>query len=688
MNGVNIVAVDETGRRTLELTAETETVIDSKYKIVALIGEGGMGAVYKAHHLLLQKDVALKTFRTRNLSTEVWQRFQREAQSIARLKHKNIVQVFDFGVTDEKVPYYTMPLLIGESLAQRLERVGHLSVIESLEIFLQVADALDHAHSHNIVHRDIKPGNIFLEQVGAKTSLPSKVKLVDFGIAKLVVADQSEADTQSLTAPGVIFGSPLYMSPEQCNGFPIDSRSDIYSFGCALFEALTGEPPFAANSAMATMLCHINQDPPQLRDLMGDALPPRLNIVMIRLLSKNPDRRYQSFAEVKNDMRFCLTGTANAREKELKVKKFNQAELLDRTAENVRLTSKGQTTNLSRVAGFSFAIFFCLSLLLFFIMRPAQSPIAAAHSEGSSQPSETTAVEPSEVLKGRAEALSRQSPFLTSGSSGARKVYEFPTYASIGRFTLAPDSEGADCRGLLTWKESRRPMFKTGEEILKAPKLFLRFKHDDFSGLIFTEPLDINQRWTLDKLQYICHMKELITVDLNKCNFDGSILPLLESFPYLMELKISSTDITGSDLARSALMLRLNKLDAIYTRNISAFCKKAAELGEKCHMRELNLESSEVSDEDLKNLSRIKSLHFLNVRHGNIKGPGLLQLAENSNLDILVLDFNPIESEYLSCFARFKKLKSLSLKNVDLTSSQKKELVKMSGNGSRYKVSF
>lgn len=156
-------------------------VIDKKYKILALLGEGGMGAVYQAHHLMLDKDVALKTFRAGELSTEACLRFQREAQAIARLSHKNIIQVFDFGQWEEGLPYYTMEYLRGQSLAEKLE-CGGLDSSLVLRLFVQACEGLSVCHGKGIIHRDIKPSNIFIESSQAGTDL---VKLVDFGIASL-----------------------------------------------------------------------------------------------------------------------------------------------------------------------------------------------------------------------------------------------------------------------------------------------------------------------------------------------------------------------------------------------------------------------------------------------------------------------------------------------------------------------
>ncbi|MBU6454524.1 MAG: serine/threonine protein kinase [Cyanobacteria bacterium REEB67] len=167
------------------------TVLDQKYRIIQLLGEGGMGAVYSAHHLSLNKDVALKTFRSRQVDAAAFQRFAREAQAIARLSHPNIVQVFDFGMSADHRPFYTMELLDGVSLAERIFK-NPLSLRQTVRIFIDVAAGLAHAHKIGIIHRDVKPANIHLCEVPERPGEITAVKVVDFGIAKLAFGEEAE----------------------------------------------------------------------------------------------------------------------------------------------------------------------------------------------------------------------------------------------------------------------------------------------------------------------------------------------------------------------------------------------------------------------------------------------------------------------------------------------------------------
>lgn len=293
-----LVSVAQSAAALSQLYFSAGTVVDNKYRIVAPIGEGGMGAVYRVDHLLLNRQMALKTFRTNNLSEESWLRFQREAQSIAKLEHPNIIKVYDFGVLEGNLPYYTMELLSGKSLAEKLAD-GPLSLSESLAIFLSVVEGLEHAHKAGIVHRDIKPPNIFLnESSTTRDGLPVP-KLVDFGIAKL-----STSQSQNLTAIGLVFGSPLYMSPEQSMGMNVDGRSDIYSLGCTIFETLTGKTPFYGATIMETLMCHQTVPPPRLADVRPEVeFPQRLEGLVAKMMAKKFTERFQTMAEVADELR-------------------------------------------------------------------------------------------------------------------------------------------------------------------------------------------------------------------------------------------------------------------------------------------------------------------------------------------------------------------------------------------------
>lgn len=274
-----------------------------------------MGVVYEATHRLMQQQYAVKVLSADQLSDpQTWIRFQREAQALARLDHENIVKVYNLGIDQERYPYYVMELLTGESLQERLKREGSLPVAQTLDIFLAVAEALAVAHRAKIIHRDIKPGNIML--CSPANGKAESVKLVDFGLARLGQSAGFAGDPersrllQNLTEAGEVFGSPLYMSPEQAAGSAaVDERSDIYSFGCSLFEALTGQVPFHGRTVMETFGLHQNQKAPTLQETNKEGVYPlELELAVARMMEKDPEKRYQNMESLLVDLRRVQEG--------------------------------------------------------------------------------------------------------------------------------------------------------------------------------------------------------------------------------------------------------------------------------------------------------------------------------------------------------------------------------------------
>lgn len=262
------------------------------YRVVRLIGEGGMGAVYEARQETLDRRVAVKTLHpdyARN--NEAVARFFNEAKVLSRLEHPCIVQVFDFGKTEDEISYLVMEFLRGESLSRRLRKLTEqnqrLSVPTALQIAWQVADALAVAHTQGIVHRDLKPDNLMLV---ADPIAPGgeRVKILDFGIAKLTNADPRGAvktDTQA------IMGSPMYMSPEQCAGAGgVDAKTDVYSLGCVLYEALAGRPPFLGEGPGELIGQHLFQTPPALSSLVPK-LSSQVTALVHRMLERDKQQR-------------------------------------------------------------------------------------------------------------------------------------------------------------------------------------------------------------------------------------------------------------------------------------------------------------------------------------------------------------------------------------------------------------
>ena len=272
------------------------------YRVFRLIGSGGMGKVFFAEDMTLKRDVALKVM-CLPPGEDVgswWERFLREARALAAIKHPNLVTVYQTG-EDRGTMFLAMELLKGESLESRLRNKTPLNYPELLRTAEEIATGLSAIHEHGLIHRDIKPGNIWLESgrdeqkrggpSGSGSSVLPHVKILDFGLVREIHEDTH------LTEAGAVVGTPAYMSPEQVRGWPLDPRTDLFSFGCVLYAMATGRPPFAATSPIAQAAALVADTPVPARKLNAD-VPESLSKLIAELLSKNPDSRPSSAAEV------------------------------------------------------------------------------------------------------------------------------------------------------------------------------------------------------------------------------------------------------------------------------------------------------------------------------------------------------------------------------------------------------
>ena len=264
--------------------------INERFVITAKIGAGGMGAVYRAKQLGMNRDIAVKVLLRELTENEtVLRRFHLEALAVSKLKHPNTIQIFDFGETEDGLLYIAMELLEGRPLAKVLTDDKQVSVDRSLHIIEQTAKSLREAHSKGIVHRDLKPDNIFLQSVGEDGDF---AKVLDFGVAKVAEGDGQQ---KTLTKAGSIFGTPKYMSPEQSRGGEIDSRSDIYAMGIILYELLTGRVPFNAENPLGILIKHLQEQPPTFQQIRPDlVIPEAVERFVHKMLAKQAEQRPQT----------------------------------------------------------------------------------------------------------------------------------------------------------------------------------------------------------------------------------------------------------------------------------------------------------------------------------------------------------------------------------------------------------
>lgn len=287
----------------LDLTGQE---LDGRYKIEAILGQGGMGTVYRAMQTSISRQVAIKTLNpSLAAAPQFFERFKREAEVASKLNHPNIITVFDFGRASDGLCYIVMEFLQGESLRERVRQQGPMTLRRAAAIIEQVAIGLSHAHAHGVVHRDIKPHNIMLSAVDAA----EYVKVLDFGLVKAMENEEEEA----LTSTGQVLGTPQYMPPEQAGGDVVDHRSDIYSLAGVFYFCLTGTSPFQANSVRKALTAALTQQVQPVATFRKGAPVPRGVDELIRKgLAKEKEDRYQSCDELVADLEMALQGLSDA----------------------------------------------------------------------------------------------------------------------------------------------------------------------------------------------------------------------------------------------------------------------------------------------------------------------------------------------------------------------------------------
>lgn len=278
----------------------TGSTLSGKYQIVGEVGRGRSAVVYKAIDLTCDRPVAIKLHQqTMAAQGSAFLRFQREAETASALDHPNITKVYDFGISEDLVPFVVMDYVTGMLLGTRIRVNVRIPLQEALQMFIQICDGMAYAHDHGVIHRDLRPDNIFLVDRGGE---PELVQIVDFGVAKKL-----HDSKQKLTYPGELLGTPEYMSPEQIlASSALDARSDIYSMGCLMFYALSGQLPFEGKR-IDILAQQVGSEPKAFSDPISlRHLPPGVQLILRKSLSKKPADRQQSMQELKDQLQACM----------------------------------------------------------------------------------------------------------------------------------------------------------------------------------------------------------------------------------------------------------------------------------------------------------------------------------------------------------------------------------------------
>ncbi|MBL8924178.1 MAG: serine/threonine protein kinase [Myxococcaceae bacterium] len=281
-------------------------VIDNRYKVESVLGQGGMGVVFRAVQTSVQRPVAMKTLHPQlAMAATFFERFRREAEIASRLHHPNIITIFDFGRTPDGLCYYVMEMLHGESLRQRVKRDGPMTLRQAAAVIEQTALGVGHAHKQNVIHRDLKPHNVMLSLIDGN----EYVKVLDFGLVKAMEQEEEE----QLTSTGQVLGTPQYMPPEQAGGEKVDQRSDLYSLTGVFYYCLTGHSPFGANTVRKALQLSLTQKPPPIATYRkGAPVPDAIDRFCLKGLEPESDARYQSAEEFIESLHAALSGTPDS----------------------------------------------------------------------------------------------------------------------------------------------------------------------------------------------------------------------------------------------------------------------------------------------------------------------------------------------------------------------------------------
>lgn len=662
-------------------------VVDGIYELVSVLGRGGMGVVFAARHKMLGKLYALKLINKAEVDEIVLARFKAEAMVLARLRHRAIVSVHNMGVDRGRCIYYVMDLLDGETLSSFIKNQGPLHFEKAIPIFSEVADALRVAHERGIVHRDVKPSNIML--VAGEKSGELQTRLVDFGIARLNVGSQSH------TATGSIFGTPFYMSPEQCEGTVVDGRSDIYSLGCSLFEALTGRPPFRGGNPFQTFYMHLNMEPPTLASVypQGD-FPVPLEDCIRKMLAKSPDNRHKDIKALVHDFERVLGGKPVALEL-----RTQQGEDLDsELEEDSEEFESDKTVFLSRLLVPSLILFLAAiggGAVLWsqqqFSSKPSrldrivEKQVAGAASDLQKDPRKASFERPFQMRRvlesPRVEAgagldaagatqkefdavdsfyLFRYKPleqahyiatqkFILSRKPGFRYAtnkprsgFAFPNDFVAGEIQIGSDKP-RHAYGFIGREKNEPVTFYLNAGTRDYPQLVDYFSDGDLYGLEFMSNnykhvLDRCMNWkSLRVLSFFNPLSKCIPRHerYDECEIDATVLRKVEKMPWLIGLGLCGPRISGGHIARlqNLQQLRILKLKRIKdTPSLYPALKKCSNL------RELWLVATDTTDGELAEIAKIPNLETLRIRRSKLTPASLAAFKKMKKLRNLYLD--------------------------------------------------
>jgi len=657
---------------------EPGLIVLEKFQIIDLLGQGGMGSVYRVEHLLMGRQFALKCLNKFQQADGSWRRFQNEAKAAHLLDHPNLLKVYEFGLLPGGQPFFLMELVEGVTLADEIKKLGQLPVDRAVRIFIQVAFALSYAHESKVIHRDIKPSNIMIFKKSGEDA--DHVKILDFGIAKLTGID--EFNQQTLTKTGEIFGSPLYMSPEQCTGAAVDQRSDLYSLGCVFYETLTSAPPFIGESALSTMMKHQSENPLSLKEAsLGTQYPQMLEEIVARLLEKNPADRYQTANTVAKDL--IKLERRLTEESKSQLEAVGNTQVLKRPAFEKKERELALTpATLSLVLLSAGVIFAVGALTSYLVLDPNQKkPFGQARlfferrNEDTQSPVKTSGQKGDAAYEVAAQ-LQRVNPeyeksVLNSAHwstvIGNTRRYRFPQKQSMGQI-LTNGGDVHDAAGEFSVRREDLIGLIPSDYLITHPELLDKFRPDeltliDMNSNRLTQPAFYRRLGNFRKLKFL---------NLFFAQIDNE-LPVLKQFPELLYLDVAWNDIDCAKLLDYIHPEKLNYLNITHTENAKAIIKNIDKFPE---LRQLIAAKCELKDSDMKDLARSK-ISTLSLRlNDDITNKGIEDLTDLKSLARIDIGATDVYPDVWQQLVKFPRLQTVKVSSMRWSGQQKVEFAR------------
>lgn len=598
------------------------------YEFIQFIGAGGMGVIYKAKHPILNRLVAIKMLHGHLVSDAIIKRFRQEAEAVSSLDHRNIIHVHDFGVSEHNQPYMVMDFIEGKPLSDVLQ-ANPLPLEAVINIAIQIAEGLQHAHDRGVLHRDLKPSNIMVTDYDC--AVP-EVKIVDFGIAKVL-----ESEKTRMTQTGELIGTPQYMSPEQCRGGVLDARSDIYALGCVMFEAITGKALFSGHSMVSVIVDQMNTQPRTLQETRPDmAFPGHLEDIIAKVLAKDPPDRYQSMNELAQELISVQKVIAQQKASSWsKMRVFR----LNREQRNLFLLMLGSFATLATVAITSVS----------FIKVVHDSQTTHIQRAILTNPIVGKGTAPDVKVQERRK-LVRYLNMEKADDELMRNFFDVDT--GTARLDLDNGKITSESIYFISLQKSVKRLHLEKAKIRDTDLTFL-------PGMPKLDHLYLdNTKITDDGLTYVAQMPSLDRLFISFTPVtDRGVERLAKS--KLKWINLSSTKISGGAMTSLAQMERLEHLDLenFYPRGD----KNLGALASAKKLEYLNLGNGDITVEDLEAVSKIGSLTTLRLANCSIENGALEKLVKLEKLSELNLSHAAISPAQWQEIIKLQTLRTLDL---------------------------